>query len=373
MEKELKKILIFIFIIASIMSLVIPYHHDYGAYVRQWNAILQENNPYIGTGNAYGAFYNFFAYLGIYQDQYKYISIQRFIFVLSYLIASYFIFKQAKKIKLAPYILILLFLNPLFWIFSVKYGSNDSFLAGMTLFGFFFYNKKEYVYSAIFFSIAICFKFTPVFIVPFFIFSRNKVNFKFLITLSLLIFITYLIAFLNWGESILEPFLFGNRRASTLFSIFRFIRGTLEPLSVFGIKNLDSYSTILIFTSFLTNFFFYLRYNLDRYISALLSISFVILFYKVGHHQFYIILLLLSAFVFVLNYDYLKNYKQFWYPFTLFWMWIFFFTILFDFTDGYYFGRIVKILGLPTFLLHSWCNINLIKLNKIKYKQNLII
>lgn len=340
-----------------LIGLILPPAHDYAAYIKQWTIIHNGLDPYFKSGNAYGVAYNYFAYLNFS----SFLHIPRVIFIATYLFASFLIWKLSKKQigYTSNWILTILIINPLFWIFSIKYGSNDSFLAGITMIAVLVYIRKYYYLTGILFAIGFCFKFTPIFIIPFFILSRKEINFKVLFSFITGVLSIYGIGFLQWGNSIVEPFLFGERRVSKIFSIFRFIRGEVKPLKFIGVENLDEYSIYMTLICITLIFLTYLALNLDRYLSSLLSLSTTLLFYKVGHHQFYLLFMIFTVFTIVFKKE--KNKPFLCSALTLF-SWIFFFTILYDFTSRYKNGYslIRTWIGLPTFLIHTILNINLI-------------
>ena len=359
-------------IMLTTLALFIPRRQDYVYYIEHWRIIREGNDPYINTDNAYGIVYNYFAYI----DFSEIISLPRALFVIAYLIASFIIYKSSKKLKLPSssrwILLFVLFLNPLLLFYCLKYGSNDLFLSGLVIMAFYLLEKKYLIWAGITFGLSIGFKFTPVFIVPFFFLVKNKLNWRFITSLGVSVVLIFLIGYLHWGETIFEPFKFGSARESKVFSFFRFIRGSLSPFQV----NLDGYSTYLVLLSALSCFFFYVKYKLDKYLMALLTFSCVLLFYKVGHPQFYILLLLLTVFTFVMNHDLIIKSKALLISTILFWSWIFFFTILYDYTYG--FSEKVHIirdfLGLPTAIIHILFNYQLIqfirKKRRIKISQD---
>ena len=354
---KLKNIFFVIIGIASfVFALILPARHDYVAYIKQWQAIRDGLDPYIQTGNAYGITYNYFAYLNFS----KILHIPRAIFVISYLYAAYLLSKCAikKDIKHSSWIPLCLICNPLFLFFSLKYGSNDSFLAAITIIGLILIQKKQNILAGIIFAIAVCFKFTPIFVLPFFMISKMKYNFKLIASFLTSFLFIYLIGFITWGKNILAPFLFGAKRKSSVFSVFRYIRGEYQPLEFLGIDTLDYYSVFCVGGAVFIIFIFYYIFNLDALLCSLLSFSTLLLFYKVGHHQFYILFLMYTIFIFIEKHSIMN--KSLLIHFMIFFSWIFFHTIIFDFAFGHFINWI-EWLGLPTFLIHLSLNISLIK------------
>jgi hypothetical protein len=345
----LKRIeLLIAFSIAIIGVFYFGNQHDYSAYVREWISIFHGSNP----NNAYGVIFHFFAPISALNTK-----LPKLLFVLVYFISIYKFIEYNREEKLITRILLF---NPLFWIFGVAYGSNDVLLTSLTFLAILYYIHNHQRKAGLFFSAAINFKFTPVFILPFFIFKKNKTNVQLLKTV-----IIYTIGFLSigfyfWDVKLIQGFLFNVQRDSSIFSIFRFIAGDLNPLNFFHIKSLDFLSIYFVFFSWLMCFLFYLRYNLDKYLIILLAYSNVLLFYKSGHHQFYLIFLILNIVTYIRHKQSILQNKKLLNSAVLFWCWIFAFTILYPLT-GQYSGEyyIREWVGFPTFILHFILNVQL--------------
>lgn len=347
---------------ALAISAISPIIHDYIAYKKQWDVIIKGNDPYAHTGNAYGVIYNLFAYI----KSTNFFHTQRIVFTFIYILASFKIWSYAvsQSSKHANILLAILLINPLFWIFGIKFGINDTFLSGLTALAILCYIKDKHIVSGILFAIAVGFKFSPLFIIPFFIFSRHKINYKLGIAFGITTLFIFIYGYYLWGSSITYPFTFGADRESKHFSIFRFIRGTFQPLAFIGIQNMDQKSIYFVLSSVVICFGLYIRYNLNRMIMALLSFSLVLIFYKVGNHQFYFLLLVLTVFVYIQNEKLIYNKPVLKKHFIFFWMWFFFCVILYDYTYSYtnQFEGFREYISLPTFIIEVICAYLLLKL-----------
>ena len=349
------KTFLIIGIISLILVLLLPNLHDYSSYVKQWSDLLESNNP----SSAYGVFYNIFVIFF-----YLFSKLPKAIFVIFYLISVYFVINYAKNqaIKHKKILLYILIFNPIFWIFGIVYGSNDTFLTGITIIALLAEIKSKGKISGALFAVGSTFKFTPLFILPFLIINKLKINFKILLSFFLFASIIILIGYSFWGVEILNPISFGSFRESKMFSIFRFIRGELQPLSFIEIHNLDSISIWLMIGSWLICFLIYIIWSFDKYLMILLAYSNVLLFYKVIHHQFYLLLLFLTIVIYIMHYKTIIKNKYLIISGILFWTWIFFFTIFYGLTHflGQY-SIIREIIGAPTFLLHLSFNLLLLR------------
>ena len=362
---------------ALILSYIGAGKHDYMAYLEQWDIIVEGMPPSIDTGNSYGVIFNLFAYINFIPNTY----LPKAIFIYIYLIASYELWKFSilKKILSHNIILLVLFANPLFWIFSIKLGSNDAFLAGITILAIISFLKDKFYLSGLLFAIGIGFKFSPIFIIIFFASNRLKLNFKFVVSFIISISIIYICGYYLWGNSIFEPLILGTERLSKSLSIFRFIRGDIQPLGFLGISNLDKYSIYLVIFATIISTVLYLKYNLDRLLMALFTFSNLLLLYKVGHHQFYLLLLMLTLLVYIENENILKSNPLFVRSTIMFWIYFFIITILYNYTE-YYGGNysiIREYIGFPTFVIHLTWNVLILKLlyfkTNIKISRNLTL
>ena len=247
------KLFFFIFSgLAILLAIIVPCQHDYISYVDQWVKIMAGKNPWIGTNNAYGITYNFFALVNSFHFK-----LPKIFFVLSYFFAVYLLYHcQKNKFVQRKWIYFILIFNPLLWIFIVYYGSNDSFLASITLISLIAFLQNKHRISAFLLAIGGNFKFVPFLIAPFLFIHNFKLNYKFIGSFIFFSFIIILLGYYLWGNSIAEPIYFGTQRESKIFSVFRFIRGELQPLGFIGVKNLDNYSIYFTLISWLLSLFF---------------------------------------------------------------------------------------------------------------------
>ena len=345
----LKRIeLLIAFTIAIVGVFYFEIQHDYRAYVREWNSIFNGNNPY----NAYGVIFHFFSPISALGTK-----LPKLIFVLLYFISIYKFIEYKREEKLI--IRILLF-NPLFWIFGVAYGSNDVLLASLTFLALLSYINNNERISGVFFSIAANLKFTPIIILPFLIFKRNNIDLKLLRVVVMYTIVFLSIGYYFWDVKLMQGVLFNVQRDSSIFSIFRFISGYLQPLKFADITSLDFLSIYFVIFSWIICFGCFLKYNLDKYLIILLAFSNVLLFYKSGHHQFYLVFLIINIVVYIHHKKSMLQNKKLLYSAILFWIWIFTFTVLYPLT-GQYSGKyfIREWVGLPTFILHLIFNIQI--------------
>ena len=90
----------------------------------------------------------------------------------------------------------LLLYNPIIWIMFVINGCNDGLVGFLFLFGIVYYDKGRYIFSALLLSIAILYKYIPLFILPVLFINNRKINWKFsLSSMTFLVFGFGLLAF----------------------------------------------------------------------------------------------------------------------------------------------------------------------------------
>ena len=338
-----------LFVVAIYGVFYFPNQHDYFAYVKEWDKIIGGEKPY----NAYGVVFHFFSF-----PNFVHPKLPKLIFVLSYFIAVHKIYLFSGGVKIINRILLL---NPLFWIFGIVYGSNDTFVSSVTLLAVLSLINDNMKTSGFLFSLGINLKYTPLSILPFLVLSRKRIKKEVLFSFLLVTIIFLCVGYYFWGTDLMHGFMFNINRDSSIFSIFRFINGKYHPLQFVNIQSLDFLSVYLVVIVWGLGFLFYIKFNLDKYLMLLLSYSNILLLYKSGHHQFYILFFMLTFLIYIIHKEKMKTNKILLNSFIFFWVWILVFTIIYPLTNQY--SGVYKIrewLGFPTFLIHLFLNIQLI-------------
>lgn len=343
------KLFYILFLIAIGTTIFLRNFHDYLAYVNEWDKIFKGDDPY----NAYGVFFHFFSLPNAIYNK-----LPKLIFIMFYFIAVHNIIKIDREDKL---VYRLLLLNPIFWVFGVLFGSNDVFLSSITILAVLNLINNNNITSGFLFSIGINFKYTPLSVLPFLVIDRKTINIKVIITtlISSVIFLS--IGFYFWNSELMHGFMYNVNRDSSIFSIFRYISGDYQPLQYFNISSLDFLSVFLVIITWILLFLLFFIYKYDKYLTLLLAYSNILLFYKTGHHQFYLLFLCLTIIVYIIHKKRILENKLLLYSFSLFWIWIFIFTLLYPLSNLYRgsFSQIREWVGLPTFIIHLFLNIQL--------------
>ncbi len=364
---------IVISIIAVFIVFISPGMGDYRAYQDQWQFFLDGGNPWnFGIANsrdfnAYGPLHNIMAYFYAVNPKFP-----KFIQVLSALLATFYLLRLAgnsnleniDKLKLE----IFLILNPLLWIFFIYLGFHDALIGSLFLFGIVAYDNKRFITSSLLLGAVTLYKFIPIFILPFLCLKSRKLNWRFSLSIFAFLTLGFGISYWTWGKRIFDPILFGAKRVSQSASIFRIIRGEFKPLHFLGIDNLDYLSIYLVLFSLFVIFAFYLVYKIELRQVIILSISFVLLFYKINHIQFYFSLMLLLVYFLIKEYKIIKELS----PNLLtcikcFLLWLSFLVVMWA-CAGARREFFHSIIGLPTFIIHLWMNIALIVFIVRSYK-----
>lgn len=257
-----------------------PSTHDYALYLEQWEHIAQGHDPWQNTLNAYGPFYTSFAYIAEIHPK-----LPALVFMSVYLLAFWLLCNPSPRFSVCLFGLI----NPLFLIFGLLYNNNETLLAGLLILALWALEKQKDGFSGMLFALACAFKFSAGFLFPLFFIRKGKINFKNLLAFSLTIGLLYLWAFLRWGDSFLIPFQFGMARDSRLLSVFRFIRGTHQPLAFLGMHTLDQFANMLMLLVYLALLLFIVLKKIRHTaLSACIIMLGIFSFYKVGNHQYFI-------------------------------------------------------------------------------------
>jgi len=261
-------------------------------------------------------------------------------------------------------IYIMLFFNPLFWVFGLKFGINDFMMAFFVVFGLIFYRNKFDILAGLFFTVAILTKFMPVVMLPFLIVYRTqKIRFRFLFTLSYLVSSLFILglSYLSWGDKMLNPLIHVAERKSKVLSIFRFFRGDASPLRlIMNNPNIDWLSIYLCLASLVIFYAISIKYRFNNILSSITAFLLLLTFYKVGHLQFYITPVLLLLLWVSLDYGKIVRIRFVLTSVYLFIIWISFVSFLYIISSKLREARWREILGLPNFLISAFLIIMLI-------------
>ena len=263
----------------------------------------------------------------------------------------------------------LLLYNPIVWLMFVINGCNDGLVGFLFLFGVVLYDKEKYVLSALLLSLAILYKYIPLFIIPILCINSRKINFKFTLSTIAFLGIGFGTSFYLWGTKFLDPILFNASRESKILSIFRYLRGDYSFLKLFGIDNVDHLSIYFVIGSVVLIFIVQLVYRWHWIVSLIVTMLSIHLFYLVGHFQFYISIYFLLFFYLYKFGRSIGAYELKRIFLSLYW--IAATTVLYGITEGLY-GRFVFIrefIGLPHFIILLLTLISIVSMKRNKLNK----
>jgi len=270
--------------------------HDYGLYFAHWELVLHGGDPWqkIGGANAYGPVYNAFAWLYVIDTQ-----LPKLVFTASWLFVSFYainaFWKLAHPTRLHKVLFILLWLfNPFFILSTIFYGFNDAFVALLVFLAMLMTVKFKRLGGGVFLlSLGVLTKIYPLFLLPFTVKNKQQL-FKYGLLFVLIVFGGYLLTYFIWGDSFLNAFGKANGRDPTLFSVMRFVTGAYFPSQTFG-QAILAVSNLLILLGIGYIFKLFMVGRINQITAFLASFTVLLMFYKAGQQQFYLVYFALFA------------------------------------------------------------------------------
>ncbi len=340
--------------------------YDYENYGGQWRHVLTGANPWdyargdMRRFNAYGPLHSLLAYPYSWSSH-----LPKVVYALASILATIYLISLAideRRLDQRTRATIVLFLvaNPALWILYVHGGFNDALVGSLFLFGAIAYDRERYVLSASALGLAILYKFTPIFVVPFLCIRRRRPNWGFAVPLAIILVLGFGLAYLKWGAELAAPIQVGMHRHSTSASIFAFFRQKYSPLHYLGIADIDFLSMYLLVLSWLALLVCHLVFDLSARRNVVLVMSTIFLFYKVAHIQFYFSLVLLLVYLVIEEYQEIRDRS----PALLrsigiFLLWLCCVVAAWKIPSRAWKQQLHAVIGLPTFALHLWMNIAL--------------
>ena len=299
MKKFAYVLFLITFISAFLYGLQSSTKGDYNAYKVHWDSIMVGNNPwnfevFTDKDNAYGPVYTLF---GIPYAIHP--NLPRMIFIFAWAALDYWMIgKLLKSNQLSAIakvvLLIVICLSPFLWIRNVYYSQFDIVVALLMILAIDAAPQEHARLSGGLASLAVALKYYPLVLVPLLSFRKRKPVWQFICSFTAMTAIIYGVTMAVWGLSFLKPLTVASERPSKLLSIFRVFRGPYSPFyRLFGIENLDAYSTPLVLIGVGILLLILLYREMDMVSGALLVFTLTLMLYKVGHQQFHVSLYLL--------------------------------------------------------------------------------
>lgn len=256
--------------------------HDYPEYMKQWQQIIDFDDPWLLNGkefygNAYGPTHLIYAiFFAIHSLLPKLLAATEHCFVF-YLLQL--LFKNSRPL------LLWVFFSPFFLLTVFFYADVDAHLGFFLILSFILLDLGRGFAAGIFLALATCLKFFPFAYLPIMAFDAKR-RFRWLFVSSALLGIAALFgtSFALWGDSVLVPLFYAGQRPAKLLSIFAFLDG---PHSFLSLHSARASSYLMISSAFFVYAFYWFKRREGLFCAVLLTLL-IFLFYKVGHPQFYV-------------------------------------------------------------------------------------
>jgi len=316
-KKNIFLIILFgiIFIINFRYSYITGAQHDYLSNLKMWRSVIDGASPWSLHGVWHGPIFWFTGYFsGLHPLLPKILGFLfwNVIFILICLRANY---------KLPTIFFFFVIMNsPNFWVEIFKWGHLESIVCFFILISIIYFEKNKFVLSGTFFAIGVCFKLTPIIILPFFCINTKdtknifeRLNYNFTSSFLAVFILIYLISILIWDSRAVTNFVNMGLVLSENLSFFRYLRGEFSPipsfsLEVYGQTIPDAISYISYPIMGILYFVLFLKFflnKIDRVNSILLASLLIPVLYKSSYTQYYTLYFVLVLFYF----NYLKSYS----------------------------------------------------------------
>ncbi len=271
---------------------------DYEAYLIQWDMVLAGEQMPWGphSTNAYGPLYNLIAPLTLVDPFFP-----KLLFVFAWIWASAFMIGQALRlshpIRTAWAIAALMLVSPFCALQIAHYGHFDILPAGLCLLAVHLRRKDRDGWAGAALGAAVLLKFYPLAMLPFLMLDGRRLRLRVGVWCVGLIALGMLASYLAWGESTWHPLMFAAERPSRWMSIFRFLRGPYSPLGLFmDDPNVDFLSgpSVVVFGGAVWLACWWRR--VDVVSASIAGLATGLHFYKVGHAQFLMVLVVLIGY-----------------------------------------------------------------------------
>lgn len=341
-----------------ILTIVSGYKHDYTAYVKQWQLIWEGWDPWLfpdftPTGNAYGpAFLLLSPIAAIHPLAPKTLMALSFILTATWIISKKLNHSSyCNKKKLTDFWLFLF--SPYIIIQCFYYVDIDVLVAVLCIIAIQACKEHKYNLSGLCLAFSALLKFFPIVMLPFLSINGKKINWALIISTLSTILLAFIFCYYLWGENVFYPLTFASAREPKLLSLFRALSGKFSPFTYFWPQlNPANLSLPLMAISGTALFLYHLKKPFSPTGGSLLALITVLGWYKVGHHQFYLVVLLM-AFLYIHEGDRNAHQK----PLVCFNIWLSLFSLMYIWTGSFNFAPwqpVKEVLGYIHFGFLVW-------------------
>ena len=260
-------------------SIVSPIQHDYWGYISQWDDMARNRI----CSPAYGPLHNLMVIPYQFWDK-----LPRVLFAVVFLFGFSLVNLSMFRRNGNSTLLLAVPLNSLTYYLVGEYGLNDGFVAGAL--GISFYLRlveKRFLLSGFFIGLGALVKFYPLLLLPFFCLEDTR---KFRCDIFISAILTFASGYLcslalgleNVFDSICRNHLLLDAKLlSVLYALnFRFDNVFLSYL-------IDN-NALLVLISLTFCLYLTLIYRIPWYLSSLFAYTVILLFYKIGNHQYWL-------------------------------------------------------------------------------------
>ena len=322
---------------------------DYPHYVNQWDAATSAADPWAPTlRNAYGPGFLVMAPFAELHEL-----VPKVLFVLVWFgMAWYILMLSGANVR--PYQVVLLILNPFLWVEIAYFGHFDIVIAALILLAVICIESDRPALAGVALGAGFVAKYYPAVVVPFVSRDWSKISVGFVLSsIAGLVMTLWL-----WGTTFLETFRYGTTRNPSLLSPFRTIRAANKLVFEFEF-DFDMLSLPMVVIGLAGLYWYTRRLQLSAPVGALTSLLVVLAFYKVGHPQFHIPVVVLLAYFFARRPESLRvksvawaasSYLVFLAGFNFLYMFIY----AADQLEGTLWHLVTSGSGVPFFLIEAW-------------------
>ena len=268
--------------------------HDYSADLEIWDIILRGGDPWWlipGKGvplHAYGPLFNALAIPRAINPL-----LPKLLGSFAYLATVAWLARGGwPKWGLVAWVV-----NPFPWVEIAYFGHWDILVAVACLAAVDARSRGRDGIAGVWLAAGILLKYLPVVILPFLVVEGRRVRVRLLLTTLLTTAAGLALSGLVWGPSTFRALTYGSSRASTLLSVFRFLRGTYSPLGLFSdTPNADALATPCLALAGLGVFAWCWARRVGPAAGSTLAVLATLLFYRVGFPQYQVVLLVLASY-----------------------------------------------------------------------------
>jgi hypothetical protein len=265
--------------------------HDYRAYVRQWQLLLDGADPW-STNNYYGPLYTLIGFL---------LPLGRlapkFFMVGSLLMANAaLVLELMRERGISPVQVIYLLAIPtnvLLLGAGVIYGLNDAFVAALLVCAVLLRRRGDLLATGVLVGLAALTKYYPLLLLPFFALDEERLRWSVIASGIVVFCVGLAIAVAIWGHSPIDAILHGSTRPPKLLSILAALKSLFVKEGI--VDWLSRYNTYFVVSGVAAAFLFAWRARLNWLEGSVLGYLVMLTLYKVGNQQFYVPWLVMVA------------------------------------------------------------------------------